>query len=91
MSELVKGEIYCVSCGENFIPPKGKCLNFGYLRIIFPELQKSCGYAGTTREEGLPYVRSLRKVSTFNQQISAKSVGTRNKKLILNDIILALF
>ena len=42
------------------------------------ELQKSCGYAGTTREEGLPCVRSLRKVSTFNQQISAKSAETRN-------------
>ena len=42
------------------------------------ELQKSCGYAGTTLEEGLPYVRSLRKVSTFNQQISAKSAGTGN-------------
>lgn len=27
MSELVKGEIYCVSCGENFIQPKGECLN----------------------------------------------------------------
>ena len=27
-----------------------------------PELQKSCGYAGITREEGLPYVRSVRKV-----------------------------
>ena len=51
------------------------------------ELQNSCGYAGTTREEVLPYVRSLRKVSTFSQQISAKSAGTRNKKPILNDII----
>ena len=29
-----------------------------------------------TREEGSPYVRSLRKVSTFNQQISSKSAGT---------------
>ena len=27
-----------------------------------PELQKSCGYAGITREKGLPYVRSVRKV-----------------------------
>ncbi len=35
----------------------------------------------------LPYVRSLRKVSTFNQQISSKSAATRNKKPILNDII----
>ena len=26
------------------------------------ELQKSCGYAGITREEGLPYVKSVRKV-----------------------------
>ena len=26
------------------------------------ELRKSCGYAGITREEGLPYVRSVRKV-----------------------------
>ena len=32
-------------------------------------------------------MRSLRKVSTFNQQISAKSAGTRNKKPILTDII----
>ncbi len=32
-------------------------------------------------------MRSLSKVSTFNQQISAKSVGTRIKKPILNDII----
>ena len=48
-----------------------------------------CGY--TTREEGLPYVRSLKKVSTFNQQISAKSAGTRNKKLILNDITSIIF
>ncbi len=51
------------------------------------ELQKSCGYAGTTRKEGLPYVRSLRKVSTFNQQISGKSAGIGNKKPILNDMI----
>ena len=26
------------------------------------ELQKSCGYAGITREEGLPFVRLVRKV-----------------------------
>ena len=32
-------------------------------------------------------MRSLKKVSTFNQQISAKSAGTRNTKPILNDII----
>ncbi len=51
------------------------------------ELQKSCGYAGITREEGSLYMRSLRKISTFNQQISAKSAGTRNTKPILNDII----
>ena len=43
--------------------------------------------AGITREEGLRYVRSLRKVSSFKQQISAKSAGTRNKKPILNDRI----
>ncbi len=30
--------------------------------IMDTELQKSCGYAGTTCEEGLPYVRSLREV-----------------------------
>ena len=29
--------------------------------IMDTELQKSCGYAGTTCEEGLPYVRSLRE------------------------------
>ena len=52
-----------------------------------PELQKGCGYAGTTRKEGLSYVRLLRKVSTFNQQSSAESAGTRNKKPILNDTI----
>ena len=57
------------------------------LSISGTELQKSCGYAGTTGEEGLSYVRSLRKVSIFNQQISAKSAGTGNKKPILNDII----
>ncbi len=39
------------------------------------ELQKSCGYAGITHEEGSPYVKSLRKDSTF--EISAKSAGTR--------------
>ena len=33
------------------------------------------------------FVRSSRKVLTFNQQISAKSARTRNKKPILNDII----
>ncbi len=32
-------------------------------------------------------MRSLRKVSSFNQPISAKSAGTRNKKPILNDTI----
>ena len=49
------------------------------------ELQNSCGYAGITRKEGLRYVRSLRKVSSFKQQVSAKSAGIRNKKPILND------
>ena len=34
VSELVKGEIYCVSCGENFIQPMGECLSLGYLTII---------------------------------------------------------
>ena len=29
---------------------------------FFPELRKSCGYAGTAREESLPYLWSLRKV-----------------------------
>ena len=49
------------------------CLNFAILKILTncletfhkwpnPELQKSCGHAGITREEGLPYVRSMRKV-----------------------------
>ena len=30
-------------------------------RIWRAELQKSCGHAGITREEGLPYVRSVRR------------------------------
>ncbi len=52
-------------------------------------IQQSCKKAaGTTREEGLPCVRSLRKVSTFNQQISAKSAETRNKEPILSDIFI---
>ena len=43
------------------------------------ELQKSCGYTGTTHEpEGLLYVRSMSK---------AKSVGIRNGKPIVNHII----
>ncbi len=58
-----------------------------YLAEAEAVLHKSCGYAGTIREEGFLYVRSLRKVSTFSQQISAKSAGSRNKKPILNDII----
>ncbi len=32
----------------------------------FMPVLHSAGYAGTTREEGLSYVRSLRKVLTFN-------------------------
>ena len=56
--------------------PYARSLNlFEYIT----ELQNSCGYAGTTREEGLSYVRSLRKFSTFNQQINAKSAGTTSK------------
>ena len=55
------------------------------------ELQKGCGYAVTTRKEGLSYVRLLRKVSTFNQQTSAESAGTRNKKPILNDTLFIYF
>ncbi len=49
---------------------------------------KNLRYAGVppVRTLGLPYVRLVREVSTFNQQISAKSAGTRNKKPILNDI-----
>ncbi len=35
--------------------------------ISFQSCKKA---AGTTREEGLPCVRSLRKVSTFSQQIT---------------------
>ena len=37
---------------------------FPFLRkiIFYRQLQKGCGYAGITREEGLPYVRSVRKV-----------------------------
>jgi hypothetical protein len=43
------------------------------------ELQKSCGYTGTTHEpEGLLYVRSMSK---------AKSVGIRNGKPIVNHVI----
>ncbi len=48
--------------------------------------KKAAGMQVPSREEGLPYVRSLRKVSNFNQQISAKSAGTKNKKPMLNDI-----
>ena len=54
--------------------------------MVHNRVAKKLRYAGTTREEGLPYVRSLRKVSTFNQLSSAKSAGARNKKPILNDI-----
>ena len=35
-------------------------------------------------------VTDMRKVSTSNQQISAKSAGTRNKKQILNYIMCVL-
>ena len=34
-----------------------------------PELQKSCGYAGITREEGLPYGRSVRKVLVHGRKL----------------------
>ncbi len=76
----------------NFLCKTNKTYTITKLKLVCQqfelrdELQKSCGYAGTTHEEGLPYVRSLRKVSTFNQLNSAKSAGTRNKKSILNDI-----
>ena len=37
------------------------------LYIYFTELQKSCGYAGTTREESLPDMRSaVKKVLTLS-------------------------
>ena len=37
-------------------------LSYIYGEYHTAEWQKSCGYAGTTREEGLPYVKSVRKV-----------------------------
>ncbi len=48
---------------------------------IRTELQKSCGYAGTTREEGLPYVRSLRKISTLTNRLvlNQQELGIRSK------------
>ena len=45
------------------------------------------GFLQSCKKPAGMQVPPVRKVSTFNQQINAKSAGTGNKKPILNDII----
>ena len=54
---------FCLdTINELYLPPNIFAWDCHHIRSKKAELQKSCGHAGITREEGLPYVRSVRKV-----------------------------
>ena len=71
---------FCLdTINELYLPPNIFAWDCHHIRSKKAELQKSCGHAGITREEGLPYVRSVRKVKEgFEKAIFSGRFKTLN-------------